>query len=468
MIGKASTEFLTAESREKAIKSVLPKFYRTGSVYNVEYDFVRKDGKILPVLMSAIAEYNETGEFYRSLAVMFDNSEAKRAQAELVQSQRTDAIGRLVGGVAHDFNNILTVVVGNIEFLLYDLKVDNQEEVLQSAYNAALRGATLTKQLLVYGRKSQLNEQLTDVNVVIREMDQMLRRVLPETIDIETVSAAGLWSISVDRHMLDTSILNIVNNARDAMPKVDGKLTIETCNVRISEEYISDRQEDISPGRYVMLAISDNGEGISKDVQNKVFEPFFTTKDVGKGAGLGLSMVFGYMKQSNGAIRIYSEPENGTTFKLYFPAVNLPALMGTEEQISSEFEQPRTSISALIVEDEMEVRKILVKQIQASGVNIHQAGSGDEALKMLQEGLRPDILLTDIVMPGRLQGPELAVEARNIMPKIRVVFVSGYPHEASIHGNGIGENDALFVKPVETVTLVRTITKMAREIEQSR
>ncbi|WP_298917992.1 ATP-binding protein [uncultured Roseobacter sp.] len=465
MVGRPSTDFLTEKSRKYALQTVLPEFYRKGSMANVEYVFVRKDGSPLPVLLSAIAEYDAEGNFERSLAVMFDNTEAKRAQAELVQSQRTDAIGRLVGGVAHDFNNLLTVVQGNLEFIKLDFDSEEREIFLTDAMNAVERGAALTQQLLTYGRKANLNPKLTNINRAIREMDSMLRRVLPSTTSIETVVAAGLWLVEIDRHLLDTAIINIVNNAQYSMPENGATLTVETCNVRISDEYISARHEDIQPGRYVMLAISDNGSGMTRDVAEQVFEPFFTTKPVGKGSGLGLSMVFGFIKQSSGAIRIYSEPGHGTTVKMYFPAVGAPDTPPADKPEYFDFEDDGNDIKILVVEDEPDVRKVLVRQLRGMGLRISQAESGDDAFKMIENGHRPDILLTDIVMPGTLQGPALAAEARAVIDGLRVIYVSGYPNEAAIHGNGVNQNDVQLVKPVDTKTLTNAVGKMIKLID---
>ena len=460
MVGRQSSDFLTDASRKKAIEDILPQFYKTGSVYNVEYDFVRKDGTEIPVLLSASASLDENGKFVRSLAIIFDNSAAKRSAAALIQSQRTDAIGQLVGGVAHDFNNLLTVIQGNLEFLRSDPDSSERMSFIDDALRATSRGASLTQQLLAYGRRSHLMPKQIDLNRAVREMDSMMRRVIPASISIQTVEGGGLWTVNVDRHQLDTAILNIVNNACDAMPNSGGKLTIETCNVRISEAYVTERYEDIVPGRYVMLAISDNGHGMGKTIMGKVFEPFYTTKAVGKGSGLGLSMVFGFLKQSKGSVRIYSEVGVGTTFKLYFPAVSGSDQPSALDQIQEEITGYVKSAKILVVEDEPDVRNVIVRQLSELGLGVAQAASGDEAFAMLAEGYRPEVMLTDIVMPGALQGPELAREARKMIDGIKVIFISGYPKEATIHGNGVSADDIQFVKPVSKNTLLKGVTEL--------
>ena len=458
MVGRKSTEFLTEASKKHATETVLPHFFQVGSVTNIEYDFVRKSGEVLPVLMSAIAQYSPEEEYVRSLAIMFDNSENKRLAAELNHNMRMEALGQLVGGVAHDFNNILTVIKGNTEFLRADPDDPDRADFLRDTWRSAERGASLTQMLLAYGQRSHLEPKQSDLNHIVREMDHMVRRVLPKKLDISVVTAGGLWGVNLDPHQLETAIINILNNARDAMPK-GGKITIETCNVRISEDYIAARDEHILPGRYVMLAISDTGDGIKPDVINRIFEPYYTTKAFGHGSGLGLSMVFGFVKQSGGTIRVYSEEGFGTTFKLYFPATSFDTTIpDTQEEASTIVPRPLAEI--LIVEDESDVRRVLAKQIENGGFSVSQSASGDEAFTLLSTGYRPRILITDIIMPGALQGPELAEKARELIDGLKVIFVSGLPQEAAIHGNGIGENDILIPKPINSAVLLREIARM--------
>ncbi len=457
MIGRHSTDFLTAESKERANAVVLPQFFKTGRVFNVDYDFVRKSGEVLPVLMSAIAEYTKDGEFLRSLAVMFDNTENKRLTTEMHHNMRMEALGQLVAGVAHDFNNLLTVIKGNTEFLRQDPDDPNRAEYLRDTHRSAERGAALTQMLLSYGQKSRLQPKRTNLNDTLREMDHMLRRVLPSKIEMSIVEGTDLWGVDLDERQLETALMNIINNAHDAMP-MGGKLTIETCNVRISEEYITSREEHILPGRYVMLAISDTGDGIEESIRSRIFEPYFTTKEFGKGAGLGLSMVFGYVKQSGGTIRVYSEQGFGTSFKLYFPATSLSSKSAKMPEIAP-VKVPDPQSEVLIVEDEPDVRRVLVRQIEAAGYSVSQAASGDEAYTLLTTGYCPRLLVTDIVMPGALQGTELAERARDLIPNLQVILVSGRPQEAAIHASGMRKTDVLILKPIDAPTLLAEITK---------
>ena len=461
MVGRKSVEFLTEASRKFAADTVLPEFFKTGSIHNIPYDFVRKDGTTLPVLMSAIAEYDEAGSFARSLAVMFDNTEAKRVEAELRRKQREDAVGDLVGGIAHDFNNLLAVVQGNMEFLDRDPDDPDRREFISSALNATRRGAELTQQLLSYGRKARLNPILYDLNKAVCDADRLVRRLFPATIEIETVTGGGLWKTSVDAALLETATLNILNNARDAMPD-GGKITMETRNVRIDQEYVDVRGEEIKPGRYVMLAVSDTGSGMDSETVARIFDPFFTTKPVGKGSGLGLSMVFGFLKQSNGTIRAYSEPGVGSTFRLYLPVAADAAKEDVPEMLVSRAGMAGKTV--LLVEDQGDVRRMLARQLRHEELKVIQATTGDVAFEELATGLQPDLLVTDIVMPGSMQGPELAQKARALLPDLRVLFVSGYPTEASVHGNGIRADDRHLIKPVQEAEFIRNVLELLQEV----
>lgn len=410
--------------------------------------------------MSAVAQYDKDGTYVRSLAILFDNSEAKRVAAELEQKQRMDAIGGLVGGVAHDFNNLLAVVQGNLEFLKYDPDDADRAEFIDSALEAAERGGALTQQLLTYGRKARLEPVLMDMNDAVTRADRLVRRLFPANVKMETVTGGGLWKANIDSALLETALLNILNNARDAMPD-GGRITMETRNIRIDDDYIEVRKEELVPGRYVMLAVSDTGEGMDKENLTKIFEPFFSTKPVGKGTGLGMSMVFGFMRQSKGTVRAYSEPGVGTTFKLYFPAAE-----GNRETEPSDKLVARVGVAGktvLLVEDEEKVRRVLVRQLQSENLKVISASSGDRAFQELHTGLNPDLLLTDIVMPGTLQGPELAERARQLLPKLRVLFISGYPTEAAIHGNGVKPHDRHLIKPVSEKELIRNVLELLND-----
>ncbi|MVO17556.1 response regulator [Rhodobacteraceae bacterium CY05] len=460
MEGKKSFDFLSEKSREYAIKVGQPKVVEAGKIYNVEYDFVCKDGTLLPVLLSAISEYDGNGDHIRSLAIIFDNSEAKRAAAQLQQKQRMEAIGALVGGVAHDFNNLLAVVLGNLEFLQDDPDAKERLEYIEDAMTATLQGGKLTQQLLSYGRKAHLTPSVIDLNEVVIGFARMIRRLLPPNIEFDTVTAPDLWKAKIDTAQLETALLNIVNNARDALIE-EGRILITTSNVQIDSDYIQTSGESIDPGRYVMLVISDSGEGMDPDTISRIFDPFFTTKPVGKGSGLGLSMVFGFMRQSNGTIRAYSEKGAGTSMELYFPA-ELSELETQKIETQNCAKAPLEKL-VLCAEDESKVRNIIVRQLQKANYRVVACADGNEALQQIQAGLCPDILLTDVIMPGSVQGPELAALCRQVCPELPVVFISGHPTDVATHSKGIESGDVHLIKPVSRFDLIQTLTELTTD-----
>jgi len=377
----------------------------------------------------------------------------------LHDAQKLESIGRLAGGVAHDFNNLLAVILGNSEAIDCDRLCPDDAEAVQEIIEASHRGATLVKQLLSFARRSDLRLSHADVQEVLSDVDKLLRRVLPANISLEISQRAGLWRVRLDRGMFESALLNIVINARDAMPQ-GGAITIETSNVRIDNEYIETRDEDVKPGRYVMVAVTDTGHGIEEGVLPYVFEPFFTTKGSSNDTGLGLAMVQGFVKQSAGAIRIYSEPGHGTAIKMHFPAADEEAGAGKIEKMVAP--RPRKkSATVLLVEDQEPVRKVIFKMLVAGGYEVIEARSGDEAIEIYQlHQDKIDVVVTDVVMPGKIQGPQLARLARKINSALPVLYMSGYPHEANVHGNGIRVGDISLMKPVRRADLLTALAKI--------
>jgi PAS domain S-box-containing protein len=381
-------------------------------------------------------------------------AEVERDQ-KLRQSQKLESIGQLTGGVAHDFNNLLAVILGNLELLSDEDEPAKQKDLINLAIEATLRGADLTKNLLSFARKAPLTPEALDLNKVVRGAKNWVERTLPESIQVETSLLAGLWPIQADRASLESALLNLVLNARHAMAE-HGNLTIETANVRIDQAYIVSRQEELALGRYVMLAVSDTGPGIDPEIIDSIFEPFFTTKAPGLGSGLGLSMIVGFMKQSGGTAQVYTEVGVGTTFKLFFPAATEPAAEAHEPTDA----RPIAAGGArklLVAEDEEAVRKTLVKTLECAGYNVASAASGDEALAIFEANPSFDMLLTDIVMPGKLQGTTLAKTLRERWPDLPVVFMSGYASEATVHGNGLKPQDIRLMKPVQRADLIEAV-----------
>jgi signal transduction histidine kinase/CheY-like chemotaxis protein len=380
--------------------------------------------------------------------------EIEATESQVRQAQKMEAIGQLTGGVAHDFNNILTVITGTIEILGEAVKDrPHLAQITNMMGAAAARGADLTQHLLAFARRQPLQPRSVDVNALVIDAARLLRPTLGEQIEIESMLAHDSAPALIDPSQLSTAILNLALNARDAMPE-GGKLTLETKNVVLDENYAAMNSE-VNPGKYVLIAVSDSGMGIPASLLDKVFEPFFTTKDIGSGSGLGLSMVYGFVKQSNGHIRIYSEEGHGTTVKLYLPqaagvADTLPAEAGI-----SEIERGDESI--LIVEDDALVREYVVAQISRLGYDTLAASNGAEALAIINGPERVDLLFTDVIMPGSMNGRQLAIEAQKRRPELKVLFTSGYTENAIVHHGRLDAGVLLLPKPYISSDLARLI-----------
>lgn len=385
-------------------------------------------------------------------------------EADLRHSQKLQAIGELTGGIAHDFNNILSVVLGNVELAMDNVKRTDANallaELLEDIRTAATRGATLTSRLLSFARKQALRPEILPLNAVLRDLDPLLRRVTGASVDVEIVGAGGLWKTCLDRGQFEHALFNLTVNARDAMPD-GGSLTIETANTRLDAEYAAQHSE-VKPGQYVMVAVSDTGTGMSIDVIREAFTPFFTTKGVGQGSGLGLSMVYGFVKQSGGHVKIYSELGQGTTVKMYFPR-SLTDLAADSGQLPPAFER---QISAqghiLLVEDDPAILRYAERTLIVLGYTVDTALTGEEAIGLLKSRSY-DILLTDVVLPGRLNGARVAELARDLSPGIKVLFMSGYTENAIVHNGQLDPGVELISKPFTRDDLARRLELIAKD-----
>ncbi len=388
---------------------------------------------------------------------------AKRATAEEAarQSQKMEAIGHLTGGVAHDFNNLLTIICGGVETLqrmLVAVPLGAEEARINRAVAMIARGAeraaALTHRLLAFARRQTLDPRPLDANKLVAGTSELLRRTLGESIKLETVLAGGLWLTTVDHNQLENALLNLAVNARDAMPD-GGRLTVETANTYLDDAYVA-THEDVSPGQYVMIAVSDTGIGIGRATLDRVFEPFFTTKDVGHGTGLGLSQVYGFIKQSQGHVKLYSEPGQGTVVKLY-----LPRLLG--EQANREIVQTQAAIPpgrgelVLVVEDEASVREHSSDSLRDLGYRVLTAGDGLAALRVLKLESAIRLLFTDVGLPGGMTGGQLAAAARVLRPDLRVLYTTGYARNAVLRGGGLDPGTQLLPKPFSYAALATKI-----------
>jgi signal transduction histidine kinase len=388
-------------------------------------------------------------------------AELEHAHEALRQAQKMEAIGQLTGGIAHDFNNILTGIIGSLHLMQRRIDQGRMSEVERfatAAVTSANRAAALTHRLLAFSRRQPLDPRPVDANRFVASLEELLRRTIGESVDMEIVTAAGLWMTLCDPHQLESAVLNLAINARDAMPE-GGKLTIETCNAHIDESYAA-RKNDVVPGQYICICVTDTGTGMTADVVDKAFEPFFTTKPIGQGTGLGLSMIYGFARQSEGSARIYSEPGQGTTVKLYLPRYfgeaqepedAAPAL--NDEHLSEHGEV------VLVVEDEPAVRDLVIEVLRDLGYRAIEAADGPSGLRILQSKQRIDVLITDIGLPG-LNGRQIADAARLVRPKLKILFMTGYAENATI-ANGILEPGMqMITKPFAVEALAMRIRDM--------
>ena len=380
----------------------------------------------------------------------------ERAESALRQSQKMEAVGRLTGGIAHDFNNMLAVILGNNDLLLRRFGEADPKllRLVNSSQEAGKRAATLTHRLLAFSRQQPLDPKAVDVGKAVTDMSELLRRTLGETIIIETARAAGLWRAHVDQGQLETAIVNLAVNARDAMPS-GGKLTIETANANLDRTY-ANTQEEVVPGAYVLIAVTDTGTGIAPELLEKVFEPFFTTKDVGKGTGLGLSQVHGFVKQSGGHINIYSEVGHGTTIKIYLPRSHEEMDLAMPD-MKKMADRDRRNVTVLVVDDEAGLRDFTGEALLELGYDVLIAENADQAMKIVESGITIHVLLTDVVMPGR-SGRQLSDQVHTVRPDIRTLYMTGYTQNAIVHNGVLDSGTHLITKPF-------TISHLGEELD---
>ncbi|MCC6728978.1 MAG: GAF domain-containing protein [Chthonomonadales bacterium] len=405
---------------------------------------IRKDGRTLPLLLDVARIDLADGP--ASVIFLTDLTERRQLEQQFLQAQKMEGIGRLAGGIAHDFNNLLTGIIGYGE--LAALAIDQPDRLrayIDNIETAALRAASLTRQLLAFARREMIEPRVLDLNRLARKLDPMLRRLIGEDIDLLTVPAPGLWATRADRGQFEQVLLNLVVNARDAMP-AGGRLTIETHNVVLDEEYTRHHM-DVAPGEYVMLAVTDTGVGISAEVRARIFEPFFTTKELGKGTGLGLATCYGLVRQHHGHIWVYSEPGVGTSFRIYLPRAH-GAEPHTEECAPPRREAlPRGDATVLVVEDDEDVRAMAVATLRAQGYRVLQAANGEQAIGEARAAGQPiDLLLTDVVMPV-MGGHALAQALLRERPEMKVLCISGYTDDAVVRHELVGEGTAFLRKP---------------------
>jgi PAS domain S-box-containing protein len=468
IIGQHFSRFYTEEDRAADRPAAALAIAARDGRFEAEGLRVRKDGTRFWASVIIDPIRNEAGELIGFAKVTRDITERmetqrilRETQEQLAATQRMEAVGQLSGGIAHDFNNLMMIIQGNLESAQRAARAlgqpaANLQRSIANAMRGAQRATTLTHRLLAFSRRQPLNPKTLDLNKYLPGVAEFLQRSLGERIEVEVAGAPGLWPIEVDVAQLESSLVNLAINARDAMPE-GGKLTLEALNQNLDAEY-SRRNPEVPPGQYVLICVSDTGCGMTPDVLSRAFEPFFTTKDIGQGTGLGLSQVYGYVKQSGGNIKVYSEVGQGTTVKMYFPRSG-----GQPKQTEEDWDTPGAGLdkeTILVVEDDADLRAYLVEVLRDLNYRVIGAHDAVAALGILEEpSMSVDLLLTDVVMPG-MNGRELANRARQIRPKLRVLFMSGYSRNAVVHQGRVDPDVQLVQKPVsisELATRVRDL-----------
>lgn len=392
--------------------------------------------------------------------------ERKRIEEQLLQAQKMEAIGQLTGGIAHDFNNLLQVIGGSLELLARDIGDDPRaRHRLENAMGGVARGAKLASHLLSFGRQQPLQPKSSNVGRLLQGMNEMLARSLGETVEVETIAADDIWNCMIDAAQVENAVLNLAINARDAM-NGRGKLTIEADNAILDARYVS-AHPDLKPGQYVMVAVTDTGAGMSPEVLEKAFDPFFTTKEPGSGTGLGLSMVYGLVKQSGGHVSIYSEVGFGTTVRMYLPRTRTAENKDFEATFSHFPHQTASSETILVVEDDAVVRSTAVETLREFGFTVLEAVNAERALAIIESGAKVDLLFTDVVMPGKLRSPELARRAKQILPDIGVLFTSGYTENAIVHSGRLDDGVELLSKPYSNDQLFAKIGRVMAKLRKA-
>ncbi|WP_446692524.1 PAS domain-containing protein [Rhizobium populisoli] len=453
LTGRSFMDLVHADDREATLAEV-GKLGDGATTFLFENRYQAKDGSYRTISWTAVPDdafihavgRDVTEEREAALAL-------RKSEMALQQAQKMEAIGNLTGGVAHDFNNLLQVVAGNLQLLAIDVAGNEKaERRITNALSGVDRGSKLASQLLAFGRRQALDPRVVNVGRLIRGMDEMIRRTIGEGVEVETIVSGGLWNTLVDPMQIENAVLNLAINARDAMDGF-GKLTIEAGNAYLDEDYAR-RHQEVEPGKYVALSVTDTGSGMSAELIEKVFEPFFSTKPEGKGTGLGLSMVYGFVKQTGGHIKIYSEVGQGTTVRMY-----LPRSMQPEDVDVSQNDLPIEGgkETILVAEDDEGVRATVVELLQELGYRVLKAPDASAALTIIDSGVQVDMLFTDVVMPGPMKSSDMARRAKERLPRLAVLFTSGYTENSIVHGGRLDAGVQLLSKPYTREALARKI-----------
>ncbi len=470
IVGRHFSTFYTPEDVERRLPWAVLDTVRRDGRFEAEGWRVRKDGSRFWANVVIDAVRDDNGALIGFAKVTRDLTERREAQLELersreqlFQAQKMEALGQLTGGLAHDFNNLLTGIIGSLEQMRTRAaqgRIGDLDRYIAAAQGAASRAAALTHRLLAFARRQTLDPKSTDPNRLIGGMEDLIRRTVGPAITVETVLAIGLWPTLCDANQLENAVLNLCINARDAMPD-GGRLTVETANTWLDER--SARERDMQPGQYVAICVTDTGTGMPADVLARAFDPFFTTKPIGTGTGLGLSMVYGFAKQSGGQVRLYSEVGQGTTVRLYLPRHRGEVSEEGAEPEPAEAPRAEAGETVLVVDDEPTVRMLIAEVLEELGYAPIEAMDGPSGLKVLQSGSRVDLLITDVGLPGGMNGRQLADAARQLRPGLRVLFITGYAENAAVGNGHLEPGMHVLTKPFSMETLASRIKLLMTE-----
>ena len=463
MLGYSSKEELLTRNLSRDIyelpadrRSILDSFGANGRVSGHEVNWKRKDGKIIVVRVSGGAFRRQDGSFSHFEVIVEDVTERRSLEAQFRQAQKMEVVGLLAGGISHDFNNLLGVILGNADLLLETAPTAVQQHYADQIMKASHRAAELTRQLLAFSRKQILYPVILDLNAVVRDVGKILQRLIGEDVQIVTDLTPSLDSTRADRGQIEQILMNLATNARDAMPN-GGTFTIRTRNAELGQDHVA-LYPYAKLGRYVLLSVKDTGVGMTDAIRQRVFEPFFTTKAEGRGTGLGLATVYGIVKQSNGYIWLSSAPGAGATFDIYLPRVDekAPPLVTGKEERS---EYPRGTETILLLEDEESLRQVMSEFFTTNGYNVLQAGRGSHAIEVAEQhkGLIA-LIISDVVLPD-MSGPSVVTKVRALHPEAKVLYVSGYA-EVPVAQQLIAEGATLLLKPVSRGDLLRKVDEM--------
>jgi len=463
IMGEHFSRFYTEEDREAGIPRIALETACNEGRFEAEGWRVRKDGSRFWATVIIDPIRNETGELIGFAKVTRDLSEKRAIEEQLRQSQKMEAVGQLTGGLAHDFNNLLTGISGSLEMMQIRIAQGRTAEFdryLIAAQGAVKRAAALTHRLLAFSRRQTLDPKPTNANRLLRSLEELVRRTVGPGIDVEVVEASGLWTTLVDTNQLENAVLNLCVNARDAMPD-GGRLTIEAANKWLDER--AARKHDLPVGQYVSICVTDTGIGMTPDVISKAFDPFFTTKPIGEGTGLGLSMVYGFARQSGGQVRIYSEIGQGTTMCIYLPRHDDDGSIVEDVGVPQSAQVEGGGEVVLVIDDDPTIRMLVGEVLAESGYAVIEAPDGPGGLKVLDSNARIDLLITDVGLPGGLNGRQVADAARASRPDLKVLFITGYAENAVIGQSRLGNGMFVMTKPFQMDMLAHRIREIIEQ-----